>query len=86
MRRKADLPQKMCPVCARPFTWRKKWDKVWDDEDFLMRARVRGFDLAWRWPALENLSEPESKVLLCISMPCQSACQEADTGNERPGC
>ena len=28
----------------------------WLDEDFLMRARVRGFDLAWRWPALENLS------------------------------
>jgi len=31
MRRKADLPQKMCIVCARPFAWRKKWDKVWDE-------------------------------------------------------
>ena len=30
--------------------------------------------------------EPESKVLRCMAMPCQSACQEADTGNERPGC
>ena len=30
MRRKSDLPQKTCPVCQRPFTWRKKWEKVWD--------------------------------------------------------
>jgi hypothetical protein len=22
---KANLPQKLCPVCQRPFTWRKKW-------------------------------------------------------------
>lgn len=25
MRRKADLPTKVCVVCRRPFTWRKKW-------------------------------------------------------------
>ncbi len=37
-------------------------------------------------PAVGAILEPESKVLLCIAMPCQSACQEADTGNERPGC
>lgn len=29
--RKADLPTKTCPVCGRPFTWRKKWERVWDD-------------------------------------------------------
>lgn len=28
---KANLPQKICPVCQRPFTWRKKWEKVWDE-------------------------------------------------------
>ncbi|MDZ4838795.1 MAG: DUF2256 domain-containing protein [Bacteroidota bacterium] len=27
---KADLPQKICIVCNRPFTWRKKWEKVWN--------------------------------------------------------
>ncbi|WP_394368133.1 DUF2256 domain-containing protein [Flavobacterium kayseriense] len=21
----------MCLVCNRPFTWRKKWEKVWDE-------------------------------------------------------
>jgi hypothetical protein len=31
MRRKADLPQKVCAGCGRPFAWRKKWAKVWDE-------------------------------------------------------
>ncbi|MDG1326906.1 MAG: DUF2256 domain-containing protein, partial [Flavobacteriaceae bacterium] len=22
---KKNLPQKICPVCDRPFSWRKKW-------------------------------------------------------------
>ncbi|WP_200898353.1 DUF2256 domain-containing protein [Gluconobacter oxydans] len=26
---KQDLPSKVCPVCDRPFTWRKKWAKDW---------------------------------------------------------
>jgi len=30
MRRKADLPTKQCPVCERPFAWRKKWAKDWE--------------------------------------------------------
>lgn len=29
--RKEHLPQKMCPVCQRPFSWRKKWEKVWEE-------------------------------------------------------
>jgi len=24
------LPEKNCPVCNRPFSWRKKWAKNWD--------------------------------------------------------
>lgn len=28
---KANLPSKMCVVCARPFTWRKAWERTWDD-------------------------------------------------------
>lgn len=31
MRKKADLPQKTCKACGRPFAWRKKWEKVWDE-------------------------------------------------------
>ena len=31
MRRKSDLPTKDCAACGRPFAWRKKWEKVWDE-------------------------------------------------------
>jgi hypothetical protein len=31
MRRKADLPTKTCLTCARPFAWRKKWARDWDN-------------------------------------------------------
>ncbi len=30
MKRKADLPEKICIVCQRPFKWRKKWKTVWE--------------------------------------------------------
>ena len=29
--RKSDLPQKICLTCGRPFGWRKKWRRGWDD-------------------------------------------------------
>ena len=29
--KKGDLPEKICIACGRPFTWRKKWEKVWDE-------------------------------------------------------
>lgn len=28
--KKADLPTKPCEVCGRPFTWRRKWARHWD--------------------------------------------------------
>lgn len=32
--RKQHLPEKICAVCGRPFAWRKKWEKVWQDVKF----------------------------------------------------
>lgn len=29
-RRKSDLPAKICATCGRPFTWRRKWARDWD--------------------------------------------------------
>jgi len=29
--KKQHLPQKICAVCGRPFVWRKKWVKVWEE-------------------------------------------------------
>ncbi|WP_415242958.1 DUF2256 domain-containing protein [Zhongshania sp.] len=31
MVKKSNLPTKICVTCARPFVWRKKWAKVWDE-------------------------------------------------------
>ncbi|MFN3782402.1 MAG: DUF2256 domain-containing protein [Spirosomataceae bacterium] len=31
MKKKENFPSKVCPVCNRPFSWRKKWEKVWDE-------------------------------------------------------
>lgn len=25
------LPSKLCAVCGREFSWRKKWEKNWDE-------------------------------------------------------
>ena len=30
MHKKPFLPEKPCPVCGRPFAWRKKWRNTWD--------------------------------------------------------
>ncbi|EJC6790214.1 DUF2256 domain-containing protein [Vibrio parahaemolyticus] len=27
---KSHLPTKLCPVCERPFSWRKKWARNWE--------------------------------------------------------
>ncbi|WP_083839034.1 DUF2256 domain-containing protein [Bradyrhizobium sp. STM 3809] len=34
MRRKADLPTKICAACGRPFAWRRKWARDWDEVKF----------------------------------------------------
>lgn len=28
---KQHLPSKICATCQRPFTWRKVWEKCWDE-------------------------------------------------------
>ncbi|WP_159799933.1 DUF2256 domain-containing protein [Flavobacterium sp. MK4S-17] len=29
--KKQHLPVKICTVCNRPFAWRKKWSKSWNE-------------------------------------------------------
>ena len=38
MKKKSDLPTKICPVCNRPFSWRKKWKKNWNDVKYCSKA------------------------------------------------
>jgi hypothetical protein len=49
MRKKSDLPTKICATCQLPFAWRKKWEKVWHEVKFCsdrcrMRAPRKGVD------------------------------------------
>ncbi|SIQ59588.1 hypothetical protein SAMN05880582_102243 [Rhizobium sp. RU20A] len=27
---KQNLPEKICPTCGRPFSWRRKWARNWE--------------------------------------------------------
>jgi hypothetical protein len=35
---KANLPQKACAACGRPFAWRKKWARDWESVRFCSDA------------------------------------------------
>ncbi|MBL8182093.1 MAG: DUF2256 domain-containing protein [Blastocatellia bacterium] len=39
--KKSDLPTKICVACERPFAWRKRWEKVWDEVKYCSE-RCRG--------------------------------------------
>ncbi|WP_091910073.1 DUF2256 domain-containing protein [Chitinasiproducens palmae] len=41
MRRKGDLPTRVCAHCGLPFTWRKKWRANWDEVRYCSE-RCRG--------------------------------------------
>jgi len=40
--KKAHLPTKVCAACARPFSWRKKWERDWDRVLYCSDACRRG--------------------------------------------
>lgn len=47
---KSKLPQRICAACGRPFAWRKKWKRDWDNvktcsERCKWGLRRRAFDL-----------------------------------------
>jgi hypothetical protein len=42
MRQKSDLPTKTCPTCQRPFIWRKKWERDWDNVRYCSDRCRRG--------------------------------------------
>ncbi len=29
--KKSELPSKLCLCCGQPYSWRKKWAKVWEE-------------------------------------------------------
>lgn len=46
MRKKSDLATKTCAACARPFAWRKKWERDWENVLYCSKAcRAKGADV-----------------------------------------
>jgi hypothetical protein len=44
MRKKRDLPQKICATCGLPFSWRRKWSRDWDNVRYCSRRCRNGRD------------------------------------------
>ena len=42
MRRKADLPSRLCATCGLAFSWRKKWARDWDNVRYCSDRCRRG--------------------------------------------
>lgn len=44
--KKENLPEKICKVCDKPFTWRKKWAKCWEQVKYCSerckRSKLKG--------------------------------------------
>ncbi|WBV42114.1 DUF2256 domain-containing protein [Pseudoroseomonas cervicalis] len=40
--RKPNLPEKPCAACGRPFAWRKKWARVWEEVRYCSDACREG--------------------------------------------
>ena len=36
--KKEKLPERFCVTCGRPFIWRKKWERVWDEVRYCSEA------------------------------------------------
>jgi hypothetical protein len=39
--KKQDLPTKVCPICQRPFAWRKKWKDNWEQVLYCSKSAVQ---------------------------------------------
>ncbi len=36
--KKTNLPTKVCQTCNRPFAWRKKWEKNWNEVKYCSKT------------------------------------------------
>jgi hypothetical protein len=42
MQKKGNLPEKICVKCGRPFRWRKKWERCWEEVRYCSDACRKG--------------------------------------------
>ena len=58
------LPEKICPVCQRPFSWRKRWERNW--------AEVRYCSERCRRTRLVRPAAHEPADSITKRMPCSN--------------
>ena len=57
------IPSKICITCGRPFTWRKKWERAWDEIKYCSGRCRRGKDAAAAGPApIQVISKADAKA------------------------
>lgn len=68
---KADLPTKPCQSCGRTITWRKAWERTWDEvrycSDACRRRGVRPIDRELENEILRLLHERPASASICPS-------------------
>lgn len=67
----AALPSKPCVACGRTITWRKKWERNWEDvkycSDACRRHRVTDTDIALEQAILSLLDARAGGATICPS-------------------
>lgn len=60
--KKENLPEKICVVCQRPFTWRKKWEKNWHEVKYCSDAcRSQGSGVKDRGSGFRRANQKERR-------------------------
>jgi len=49
--KKTQLPEKICLHCQRPFTWRKKWQRCWQEVRFCSQRCKQTFKSLQKQPS-----------------------------------
>ena len=64
-------PEKICQSCGRTITWRKKWERSWDEvrycSDACRRAKITPTDTALEAAILALLSQRNAGATICPS-------------------
>jgi hypothetical protein len=80
--RKQDLLAKPCVVCGRTITWRKKWERDWEQvrycSDGCRRAGVRPVDTALEDAVLRLLDARAAGATICPSEAARSVAEREE--------
>ncbi|MFN8077583.1 MAG: DUF2256 and DUF3253 domain-containing protein [Kineosporiaceae bacterium] len=83
---RSDLPTKPCASCGRTITWRKAWERSWDDvrycSDACRRHRVDAVDRALEEATLRLLGSRAASATIC---PSEAARAVGDTRGDADG-